>query len=94
MKKRYVLKSKKRFIAFILVMAIVPVITTFAFSVYGYKEAACETIIVKQGDTLWDIAKKHGKNSDIRKSIYDIIKLNNLPSSEIYYGTELYIPSK
>lgn len=50
-------------------------------------------IRVKEGDTLWNIAKPYydGK-SDYRKFIQDIRKLNNLEKGVIYPGQIIIIP--
>lgn len=48
---------------------------------------------VKQGDTLWSIAKRYGEHTDIREDIYDIETLNKC-NSDIQPGQELLIPTK
>ena len=56
------------------------------------------TIIITKGDTLWNIAKSNQKNNgyykdkDIRYIINDIMKENNLSSSDIIVNQELLIP--
>lgn len=54
-----------------------------------YKE-----ITVKQGDTLWSIAQKYGPvKQDIRKTVYDLKKINKLEREDyIYPGQILLIP--
>ena len=51
-------------------------------------------VIVKEGDTLWNIAKPfyNGKN-DFREFIDDIRELNNLEQAIIYPGQTLNIPA-
>lgn len=92
MNRRYVLKNRKRFI--IVIAALVIIITTLicTMAVYGYKEVQYKTIQVDRGDTLWSIAEKYSGNSDIRKYIYEVKKVNNLPSSQIFEGDELIVP--
>ncbi|MCX8130668.1 MAG: LysM peptidoglycan-binding domain-containing protein [Clostridia bacterium] len=92
MKKKYVLKNKTRFTTVIMIMIITITTTFLATTVYGYKESSYKTIIVRQGDTLWDIANKNNKESDIRKYIYEIKKVNNLNDGNIISGQELKIP--
>ncbi|MDD2573121.1 MAG: LysM peptidoglycan-binding domain-containing protein [Bacillota bacterium] len=57
------------------------------------EEEICMEYIVKSGDTLWAIAKKHtsGK-SDIRRYIYDIMDKNGMESPDIMPGQVLFIP--
>ena len=43
--------------------------------------------IVKQGDTLWDIAQKHNG-----LSVWKIKSLNNLKSDNIRPGTKIILP--
>jgi len=54
----------------------------------GYLE-----VIVKEGDTLWDLARNHyhGKK-DIRKKIYEIRSINNLETVNIVPGQLILIP--
>lgn len=91
MKKRYILKNKTRFYIFVTVLAI-SILTVFSFTkAYGYKERELEIIIIKSGDTLWDIAKKYNKKGDIREYIYDLKIINNLNDSSIMAGSELKV---
>ena len=56
-----------------------------AYSSYNYK-----TIIISQGQTLWDIAQtekasnEYYKNKDIRSIVKNIKDINNLSNSNIY----------
>ncbi len=50
-------------------------------------------IIIKQGDTLWNIANQYkDKKTDIRKFVLLIKKENDLIDSDIFPGQELRIP--
>lgn len=92
MRKKYVLKNKRRFFSFIAAVFLFILSFITATSAHGFKEREYRTIIVKKGDTLWDIASEYSKGYDIRKYIYEIKKANNLPDSSIYMGQELKIP--
>jgi nucleoid-associated protein YgaU len=95
MKKRYVLKNKTRFFTFLSTIFILSVVIAFTGNVYGYKEPNYTTVKVKSGDTLWNIVMtNYNDKADIRKNIYEIKKINNLVSSEIFEGTQLLIPVK
>lgn len=91
-RKKYVLKNKKRFFIFIFVLTVLTASIFAMPSAYGYNEKECVTVIVKEGDTLWNIASSHYESGDIRKHIYEIKKKNNLTSSAIYPGDVLYLP--
>ena len=93
MKKKYVLKNKKRFFSIIFTLSIIIFTTLFATNVYGYKTPTYKEITVRSGDSLWAIALKYSNSSDIRKYIYEIKKVNNLETSDIYEGTQLKIPA-
>ncbi|MHB8171095.1 MAG: cell division suppressor protein YneA [Thermincolia bacterium] len=51
-----------------------------------------ETLIVKQGDTLWSIASRYQSDEDPRGIIHQILKINNLDQSSIYAGQNLKVP--
>jgi len=92
MKKRYVLKSKGRFIALLTTVLLLIFTFVFAASAYGYKEPIYEVITIRSGDTLWDIAGEHKKDGDIRSYIYEIKKINKMADGSIYEGDVLKIP--
>lgn len=92
MKKRYVLKNKFRFSCFITLLILLTIIAVLSNIAYCSKQQSYKVVVVKQGETLWNIAKYYKKNMDIRESIYEIKKVNNLTNSEIFVGNELKIP--
>lgn len=49
------------------------------------------TITVSQGDTLWTIAQEHRGDTEIRKFIYNLQRLNGI-NSKIYPGQKLLLP--
>jgi cell division protein YceG involved in septum cleavage len=91
-RKKYVLKNKKRFLIVVITSLTIACSLIFTSVAYGYKEPRYQVIEIKKGDTLWKLAQHYGNNGDIRKYIYDIKKLNNLSSSEIFEGDYLKIP--
>jgi len=94
MKRRYYLKNKKRFAISILLAILIVFTFLYVASVYGYKEKiSYNSVYVKKGDTLWDIAEKYKQSGDIRKYIKEIKKINNLESSTIFEGDILKIPN-
>lgn len=91
-KKKYVLKNKKRFFSIIFIILAVMFIAVFSDISYGYNEPAYKTLIVKPGDTLWNIAKQHKNDCEIREFVYEIKKLNGLKNSCLIQGEEIKIP--
>ena len=95
--KKYKIKNRMRFITFVTVMMLV---LSFAFSglfnlieAHSPKEPEYFTISVKQGDTLWEIAKTYGSGDrDIRDLIYDICQINDIKASDLRAGQTLLIP--
>lgn len=51
-----------------------------------------QVVVVRDGETLWQIAKSHNNESDIREFIHQIKKLNKLEHSLIYPGQKIMIP--
>ena len=80
---------------FILFLTILFVIISCITNMFLNKVFSCEalkytSVIVCQGETLWAIAKD--LNGNINENIYNIKKLNNLKTSNLYIGQELIIP--
>ena len=65
---------------------------------YSNSEVEYKNRIVSRGETLWSLSKdeqennKYFENEDIRKIIFEIRKINELPNNELYEGLELKIP--
>lgn len=54
-----------------------------------------EKITVNNGDTLWNLARRYyDSNTDLRKVIFDIKKINNMSTSDIRPGQQIEIPLK
>ena len=55
---------------------------------------AQHTVVVRGGETLWDIATRIAPGEDPRSVIADIVDLNNLPDAgSIRVGQQLYVPA-
>ena len=87
-------RSLKRFKTILFILFIAVLIKGIIPTPPAEAEAK-ETIIeyhVTKGQTLWHIAKQFKKeNEDIRQTIYNIEKLNNLDTATIYEGQTLKI---
>ena len=56
------------------------------------KEAEIIDYTITLGETLWNIAGEYTPNSkDVRETIYEIKKLNNMTDSNIYAGQTIKI---
>jgi hypothetical protein len=50
-------------------------------------------ILVKDGDTIWNIAEKYNSNgNDLRQLVYDISKINDVEDSVIIPGQKIIVP--
>ncbi len=94
------IKNVKKFIRSILIILgiILFISLLITKSTLSHKQIEYKTIYVSEGDTLWNIAKsnqvnnEYYKNKDVRFIINDLIKINNLDSSNINVNQELLIP--
>lgn len=51
------------------------------------------TVTVREGETLWKIAKENTENGDVGELVHHIRKLNNLSTSLIQPGQRLIVPT-
>lgn len=95
--KRIIVINKKRFLGFLFFLLIANLIF-ISFALSQREESndnnQLKTIIVEQGDTLWDIVSQHSNNEvDIREIIHNIKQINSLETSFLYPGQELMVPT-
>ena len=68
----------------------------FCITAYAWgdnKEVVYEEITVSQGDTIWSIANRYTPVSeDVRKTVYEIKKVNDCYDNVLYPGDVLLIP--
>lgn len=80
----------------VLTMILLIVLIQFkSYKVYSstYNNPYIE-IIVKKGDTVWDIAIENmPEKYDVRKMVFEIKELNNMKNVEIHPGDLIKIPS-
>lgn len=50
-------------------------------------------VVIQSGDTLWDIAESYCPQTDTRKVVHKIRKLNDLATANIMPGQIIKIPS-
>jgi len=94
MNKKYVLKDRKRFYMFIITVTVALSLIVFTAAVNGadFEEEKYETVIVQKGDTLWDLAEKYCRGTDIRQYIENIKSVNDLSGDTIYEGDVIMMP--
>ncbi len=96
-KKKYRIKSRARFFAFVLVVMLLTV--TAANTVLGLNNGEGQTkdqfmvVEVLYGDTIWDIAREHlSDRMDLRYAVHIIMTVNNISAEELQPGQTLKIP--
>lgn len=93
-RKKTRIASKPRFTLFCILCALA--ITTCIgslTSVQATKSTETYTLLVSAGDTLWEIARSENTiGKDIRNVVDDIMRLNNMRSTNIKAGDTLQIP--
>ena len=97
MRKHYRIKSKGRFFVFVtLCLMIVFVSATAVFGVPAAHAASAEEyveVVVKSGDTLWNIARAYGpSNADLRVVVYNIERVNGISADSLMPGQILLVP--
>ncbi|MDZ7672541.1 MAG: LysM peptidoglycan-binding domain-containing protein [Halanaerobiales bacterium] len=88
-------KSYKKLFAVIsvIILLTITLITLYTINGITEKEIYYKNIEIKNGQTLWKIVENEfGNDSDIRKYVYQIKKINNLENSNISPGQVLKIP--
>lgn len=96
-KKRYRIKSKVRFITSIIIMASLAI--SIAGGITGLNVSRAITkpqyiqVEICYGDTLWDVANDYkSENTDTRKAIFEICKVNNIEASDLTPGMIISVP--
>lgn len=85
--------NRKKFIRSITILTFL-LIGLFNISIANADKEEAEIIdyTIAPGETLWSIAGEYTPNSkDIRETIYEIKKLNNMNNSNIYAGQTIQI---
>lgn len=92
--KRYIIKSKVRFLISVSLIMIFAVSSLFTLvvSAKGNQDVAMIPEYVEEGDTLWGMSKNHAGDIDIRDYISKVMNVNQLSSANIKPGELLYFP--
>jgi hypothetical protein len=54
---------------------------------------AARTWVVQPGETLWSIATRVAPGTDPRETVARIVQMNDLPSSSVLVGQEIFVPA-
>ncbi|MCX7951958.1 MAG: LysM peptidoglycan-binding domain-containing protein [Clostridiales bacterium] len=92
------MNKKKRYL--ILYSIVLIMVTSSSHMLYAkllskqtYTNRNYVEITVEKGDTIWNISLKYTpKNKDVRKTVYEIRKLNNIDNSIIIPGQIIKVP--
>lgn len=93
------LKLKKKRI---VIFAFLLIVILFSMSLsYGQQKEEkrgndpYQLVIVREGDTLWDIACQYGeKEKDLRSIVYNIRQVNQLETPVVYPGQQIKVPKE
>ena len=96
-KKNIRIKSKWRFITFVVVLFLSVGIGFSSITglnvVNGSTKPQYETVQVCAGDTLWDIAGRYTTDKqDVREVVYQIREVNQLASTSLTEGQTIKVP--
>lgn len=68
--------------------------SAFSKSNISNDECHVETVVVKEGDTLWSIASEYKpKGKNLSEFVYEIADNNGISDCNIVCGQTLYVPS-
>ncbi len=98
MNKRLVIKSKLRFVIFllsVLMFSVTLINVSFGADKASYNQSDNYIEIeVSSGDTLWDIANTYcDYSSDTRKVVHEICLINDIKASDLKEGMTIKIPT-
>ena len=93
--RHYRIKNKFRFITFMVITVLIASMAIgalFPVTAIG-KGPEYTEVKVKDGDTLWSIAKAYGDPArDIRENIYEICRINDISAESLYAGAVIVVP--
>lgn len=91
-KKRTRIANKSRFMLFCSICVLIITMSVSSLT-SAQSTKSTYTLCVASGDTLWEIARSSNtKDKDLRKVVDDIMRLNNMRSTNIKSGDIIQIP--
>lgn len=82
----------KMSIFLVLMLIIIAILQSHSASGIEQNPVVYQPTVVRNGDTLWDIATRAGIRNDTGKVVMQIMRYNSLTNSTIYPGQVIYIP--
>lgn len=65
----------------------------YSLKTVDYKDYQMQTVVVNNGETLWEIASRYtGEKEDVREVMYRINRANDLTTKYVYPGQVLKVP--
>lgn len=96
--KKYRIANRKKFIsstALLLFLSFCILSIPFKLiQAEGIQERQYIEVVVKPGDTLWEIAESQNFNRDLRETIFEIKETNRLSANTIQPGQKILVPLK
>jgi hypothetical protein len=97
LKRKYRIKSKSRFIAFLAIALFLTISAADALTGENHAESLTRPvyseIVIQYGDTLWNLAREFGPgNQDVRETVYEICRINDISVGGIYPGQAILVP--
>ena len=97
MRKHYRIKSKGRFFLFVALCLLI--VCGSVTAVVGFPAAHAASadeyveVVVRNGDTLWNIARTYGPaHTDTRIVVYNIERVNGISADSLMPGQILLVP--
>lgn len=91
------IKLTRRGRRFVALLALIPIVISFFFM--GTRGAQADStspttasVVVKPGQSLWDIASTVAPTKDPRETIWVIEQLNGMKTADVLAGQELLVP--
>ena len=97
MKRSYRIANRFRFpLFFVCIMIIMTTAFNFAFGLNTADSLTMtkyRSVDVVYGDTLWTIAQTYmPEDMDIRESVFQLCKLNDIRADQLYAGMTIQVP--
>lgn len=90
------MKKSNRFIKnLVFIFGILTIFSFFTTFQYGKEEIKTKDIVIKNNDTIWNIASDICDENDslnIQNVVIQIKQINNMTTSDLYVGQQLKIP--
>lgn len=95
-RRRLVLTNKAKVLLFMLVLSSVYLMITAFTPQPDDAEASYiteQTVLVRTGDTLWEIAKENNpEQKNVRKWVDEIMEYNEMTNATVYPGEKIILP--